>query len=301
MARACSVSFLQRQSMSTVTIRPARAEDKDAVLAFTQKTWDWGDYIQHVWDDWLAKPNGELALAEIGRQPVGIAMTLTLSPGEGWLQGLRVHPDYRRQGVARELTAYQLDWLRQHSVPVVRLAVNCRNLASQTHTAKSGFRRATTFCMVEQSAKDLMDSGPAAETLGLADADAAWGFIEQSPTLRAAAGLWENSWAWHRLTRGILDEQIGKGYVFGVRSGEQWGALAIGFPNDRGQELGYIDGAGPALEHLARALSGRAKRAGAEFNAIAVPPVPGVISALHLAGYPAITGGAGMYIYELDL
>ena len=140
-----------------------------------------------------------------------------------------------------------------------------------------------------------------AEIIGPAEADAAWAFIETSPARRAAAGLWARGWAWQRLTRDILVERIGESHVFGVRSGEQWGALAIANRDDDGQHIGYVDGAGPALEQLARALSGQAKRAGAEFNDAALPPVPTIVSAFRSAGYPHSNEGAGIYIYELGL
>ena len=42
------------ENMSPTIVRPARAVDKDAVLAFTQNTWEWGDYISYVWEQWLA-------------------------------------------------------------------------------------------------------------------------------------------------------------------------------------------------------------------------------------------------------
>ena len=44
-------------------IRPARSEDKAAVLAFTQNTFHWGDYIDWVWDDWIADPQGSMIVA----------------------------------------------------------------------------------------------------------------------------------------------------------------------------------------------------------------------------------------------
>jgi len=34
--------------MPNTEIRPARPEDRDAVLAFTASTWEWGDYISYV-------------------------------------------------------------------------------------------------------------------------------------------------------------------------------------------------------------------------------------------------------------
>ena len=286
---------------TSVNIRPARAADKDAVLAFTKQTWEWGDYIEDVWDHWLNTTSGELAVAEAGRNVVGMTMTTILSTSEGWMQGLRVHPDYRRHGLARALTLHQFDYLRQHAVPVVRLAVHCRNLASQTHVARSGFRRMTTFADLEQREKDIVSTDAVAETLTPTDVGAAWPQIEQSPTLRAAAGLWANGWTWQRLTREIFAGQASQGHVLGVRDAGYWGALAIAMPDGDGKHIGYVDGAGPALEHLARALTGQAQRTGAKYNVAMLPPDPSIVSTFRQAGYAGDSEGAAMYIYELSL
>ena len=45
--------------MTSTEIRPARPEDREAVLAFCMHTWDWGDYIESVWDEWLHDPQGK--------------------------------------------------------------------------------------------------------------------------------------------------------------------------------------------------------------------------------------------------
>ena len=59
--------------MPQLEVRRAREEDRDAVLAFSSQTWEWGDYIAYVWDEWLHDENGALFVATLDRQPVGIA------------------------------------------------------------------------------------------------------------------------------------------------------------------------------------------------------------------------------------
>lgn len=45
-------------------IRPAQQNDKDDVLKFCVNTFDWGDYIDQVWNSWYSDPNGRLIIAE---------------------------------------------------------------------------------------------------------------------------------------------------------------------------------------------------------------------------------------------
>jgi len=70
------------------------------VLAFCQHTFDWGDYVTLVWDEWLVDPQGQLWIATCDGTPVGMAKVSMLTPTEAWLQGLRVHEQYRRHGLA---------------------------------------------------------------------------------------------------------------------------------------------------------------------------------------------------------
>src|SRR5436853_4874457 len=89
--------------MPETEIRPARPEDREAVLAFCKHTWEWGDYIEYVWDEWLHDPQGVLFVATIDGRPVAISHLRMLSPTstpEAWLEGMRVDPAHRHQGLA---------------------------------------------------------------------------------------------------------------------------------------------------------------------------------------------------------
>ncbi len=70
--------------MPQIEIRPARSEDREAVLAFSSHTWDWGDYIEYVWDEWLHDPQGMLFVATSDGQPVGVASQRIQLPFVSW-------------------------------------------------------------------------------------------------------------------------------------------------------------------------------------------------------------------------
>ncbi|HXX77929.1 MAG TPA: hypothetical protein VEI53_05530, partial [Ktedonobacteraceae bacterium] len=74
--------------MPDLEVRPARPEDRDAVLAFCQQTWDWGDYVEHVWDEWLNNPQGTLLVATIDGQPIGVTNIRMLNETEAWFEGM---------------------------------------------------------------------------------------------------------------------------------------------------------------------------------------------------------------------
>ena len=66
------ISVGEDLNMPYIEVRLARAEDREAVLAFCTQTWSWGDYIEHVWDQWLHNPNGQLLVATSDNKPVGV-------------------------------------------------------------------------------------------------------------------------------------------------------------------------------------------------------------------------------------
>jgi hypothetical protein len=67
------------------------------VIEFTRFIWEGHDYIKYVWDEWLADPEGILAVAEYGSHCVGLGKVSLSAPGQWWLE----HAD----GVARLMTS----------------------------------------------------------------------------------------------------------------------------------------------------------------------------------------------------
>jgi ribosomal protein S18 acetylase RimI-like enzyme len=125
-----------------VLVRPARPADREAVLSFCRDTWDDGDYIENVWEDWLVDESGRLLVAVAGDQPVGLIHLAMLSTEDAWLEGIRVAPTARRRGIARVMTSQALVLARQRGACVVRLLTDSDNIASQgLVTKKFGFQR----------------------------------------------------------------------------------------------------------------------------------------------------------------
>ena len=96
-----------------LVFRPVRLDDKPRVLEFTVRTWDDGDYITDVFDEWLADPTGRFTAIELDGQVVAIGKLTDLGEGELWLEGLRVDPAHRRKGIGEALHAFNLRWGRR--------------------------------------------------------------------------------------------------------------------------------------------------------------------------------------------
>jgi N-acetylglutamate synthase-like GNAT family acetyltransferase len=76
-----------------------------------------------------------------------------LSPHEAWFEGLRVDPPYRRHGIARALTNYTRAGCFARGVTVGRAFISADNVASQSLSAKAGFRKVMDFKAYKQTSE----------------------------------------------------------------------------------------------------------------------------------------------------
>ncbi len=81
-------------------IRNAKPNDKKPILSFCKNTFRWGDYIANVWDYWLSKKY--LFVIQLDGKPIGIC-NASFSRKQVWVEGIRINPDFRRKGYARQL------------------------------------------------------------------------------------------------------------------------------------------------------------------------------------------------------
>ena len=108
-------------SSPAVVCRPALPGDKADVLEFTKFIWDGHDYIKYVWDDWLSDPQGLLAVAEYGGRAVALGKASYVAPGQWWLEGLRVDPQFQGLKIASHIFEYLEDWRSEHAGGAFRL------------------------------------------------------------------------------------------------------------------------------------------------------------------------------------
>jgi GNAT superfamily N-acetyltransferase len=206
-------------------LRPARPEDREAIVAFTRGTFLWGDYIDRVFDDWLAGPTGLTLVAEVQGEPVGLVRGTLLSPTEAWAQGLRVHPEHRRRRLGSALLDRVAEWAGGQAARVIRLSSEDSNAAAAALIPTVGFRPAGRWLIVEKEGlqkrpvprRNGGKRAPAADRLRPAppaEADAAMISWAAGPLETAAHGLFSQHWSCRRLT---LDDLAGA-----ARRGALW-------------------------------------------------------------------------------
>jgi GNAT superfamily N-acetyltransferase len=282
------------------TIRPARPEDRPAMKRITAHTWESGDYIDEVWDEWLAG-EGPLMVAELGGEVVCLHKVTHQPEGQFWLEGMRVDPDYRGRGIARRCHDWDLAYARERGGRVVRLSTGDYNTAIHTIARQTDMERVATGLL--RTAEALPGARRPA-ILGPEDGDAVGRFWQQSPVLAGAAGLYSRDWAWQELSAEQLAAMLDRGEVVAeLAPGGGLAAVATihHHPGDDELWVGIADGEPGAVQALAQAIRAQAAEAGARMARIMLPEVPWLREAFEAAGYGAGDWGGEMWIFELWL
>jgi GNAT superfamily N-acetyltransferase len=121
--------------------RPALPSDTADVLEFTKFIWEGHDYIKYVWQEWLDDPQGLLATAQYGPHAVGIAKVTHLSPGQWWLEGLRVNPKFQGLKIGSHLHEYMNRWWLRYGDGVIRLMTSSQRVQVHHLCERTGYTK----------------------------------------------------------------------------------------------------------------------------------------------------------------
>lgn len=240
--------------MAHTEVRSAHAEDKDTVLAFCQNTWDWGDYIDRVWDDWLVDPQGKLFIAVTDGQPSGVTHLRMLNATDAWLEGLRVDPNYRQQGIATLLHVAMVEEAIRRGATNARLATESTNTGSihimgHVHMRQVGafapFRAAPVVTNVQSRTK-ITYNPEGTQLATLADLDDIIDYLNASNIFPTVGGLYYVGFVAYEITATFLETYIAAQHVYLLRRWNRLDGLAIAELRDDRQgkrlSIGYIDG-----------------------------------------------------------
>lgn len=129
-----------------MNIRRARSSDKNKVLDFCMNTFEWGDYIDRAWDNWISEPSSLLFVCEtqlssfISKSDlVGVIHILHCSNNSLWIEGLRINKLYRNNGFATALLNHSIDYGIKNNLNECCALVSQGNFASQKMLEKLGF------------------------------------------------------------------------------------------------------------------------------------------------------------------
>ncbi|MFX0097839.1 MAG: GNAT family N-acetyltransferase [Candidatus Hodarchaeota archaeon] len=241
--------------MNRVKIRKAESSDKEIVLKFCEKTWEWGDYISLVWDRWIQDTKGEFFVGSINKRPVGICRVRLAKSGEAWFEGLRVDPQYRQQGIATLLNQECFSFAKHEGAEIGRACIVSTNEVAQSLAKKLGFRLVTEFVHLECEPYRFKDDG-CTRWGNMEDIEAISGFLKNSAVYAKSSGLYTIIFVWLSLEREDVEMfvQTKKALVY-EKKGKIRGVIFIDDRieqawNTRAIQTCYIDGDAESVGHM---------------------------------------------------
>ena len=284
-----------------MTIRPARPDDRAAMERICAHTWEWGDYIPEVWDDWLADEQGLPIVGELEGRVVALSRFRFQATDQLWLEGMRVDPEYRRRGIGREFLDHSIAFARERGASTVRLSTSYHNIPVHTLTAQAGMTYAGAY---QLWIAGPLPGGPDPVFLSAEHADQVRAFLNNSPVLAHAHGLYSIDWAWEELSAARVDQFLETGqFAARIAPDGRLAALAVLhlFPEDNELWSSIIDGESAAITDLAVALRRHAARLGAEKVQVMVPDLGWLRGALSEAGYGTGEWEGELWVFERRL
>ncbi|MFL6402288.1 MAG: GNAT family N-acetyltransferase [Nitrososphaeraceae archaeon] len=181
--------------------RHAKQSDKEDVLRFCTNTFEWGDYIEEVWDVWYSDPNGYLMIAEENEMIAAVSHAY-VCPNRNriWLEGIRVNPDFRRRSIGTELIKKMVQYGKEQGAQEAAGLVSVKNVASQAMMEKNGFVVTSRwiYCNSSTNVHQEPDNGQA-KIATLKDKEVMRSYLKQSQIFRAAAENYAHLWRWYHL------------------------------------------------------------------------------------------------------
>ena len=115
----------------------------DGVLC-EEETMPAGCYLRDNSKYFLEKTTGDLTIVYCGEEPVGVGKLSVLPDGSGWLETLRVRPEWQGKGVGKALYNKWMKELEALNCPAVRMFTGTANVRSKGLAEKYGLSLAGT-------------------------------------------------------------------------------------------------------------------------------------------------------------
>ena len=278
-----------------ILCRPALPKDRQPILNFLQDVWDGEDYVPEIWDSWLFTEPGLLAVAELGGMVVGQGHLSDLGGREWWLEGLRVHPDQRGQGVGSHLHDYFVErWLASDGA-VVRLATHANRISVHKMCERTGFERVSAFVPMESTPLSGRSKHSLTEA-GEPDWERALEEVDEAGYFESLGGLMDNHWTFALPRAGRLRAEQGDRLL---KSADGWMHLVRVDPTERERDAHLLatSATGQALETALLDLRRWMGEAGLDQLSWLAPKVPDYLEVAEKAGF-ARMDEEGLLIYE---
>lgn len=250
-------------------------------MRISATVWDGEDYLPEVWDAWIAESqrSGLLIVGESDGRVVAIQHTRFQPGGIAWMEGIRVHVDYRNRGVGTRMLEHALEESANRGLSRARLSTAEVNGASARVALSHGFAEIGRF-------RIFRTAGSSEPPRGVKPAPTiTQEFLSQACGSPGSPVLIVHQWTAYQLPGQIgLDEFP---YRLAHEDGGRIDGVALGLEtrDGTGLSIALLQGTSGAIRELGRAFARRVME-DAKVYAVAMVPERGEIAeGLTQAGY----------------
>ncbi|MGA1974562.1 MAG: GNAT family N-acetyltransferase [Conexivisphaerales archaeon] len=286
--------------MEGTIVRKARPEDREEVLSFCIDTFDWGDYIDEVFDIWLKAPDSLLLVAETQGKPVGIIHARLMDHGAAWLEGLRVRPSHRRLGAGRAMTRKALELLGELGHHNVRLLTESNNEASMSLVAAEGFTEETRWAFYHGKEPTQLPS-VGSRWVTPATAMKLWAEVDSSDLFNRGGRIQEYDWALYPLEADDFAALVKRRMVAvsGKGAASSMAIVHNGPEERRMAKACFLLGDAPQVADLALFVICESAKAGAHKLNVSCPNHAGTVEGLKAAGFRPAFRSSIVYLRKI--
>lgn len=170
------------------SFRPMRPSDREIVLGFTERIWEGHDYLRHVFDKWVADPDGYFAAMEMGGHVVGCGRLMHMDDRRGWLEGLRLNPDLHGRGFGKRMALHVMQAGQERGYDELLFSTYFGNAGSIRINEIAGFELLGTCTNLELDLEKAPGSGSVPHGGGEATASSGAAAVLGAAVDGAAAG-----------------------------------------------------------------------------------------------------------------
>ena len=134
-------------------------------------------YVDDVWDLFTKNNDGEFSASFLGDELGGIGKLTRLYNGYGWLEALRVHPDFQSKGLGKAIYDRYMEQMKEMNLSAVGMYTGYTNVVSRGLAEKYGLSVQDRFSEFIKS--DLVESDDAQNNMHLVDEKDSEGFLEK--------------------------------------------------------------------------------------------------------------------------
>lgn len=193
-----------------IELRRLTNEDYEDILDISKGIWGGTDYLPRIFHKWVEDKGIFLGAVDKEKNKViAVAKLSVLYDGSGWLEGLRVHKDYRGQKIGKKISSELLDMakkeLEEGKINKIAFATHISNEESKTMMEKMNFKiKEAQMFMLKKMNK--LEAGISLESFNVEPWDISFEEFESHPYFVKRKGQLSLAFVFEEVTEKLFED-----------------------------------------------------------------------------------------------